>query len=113
MKNLLGVVLLMVISITQLNANNEGEKGKKELETYAITGQVIDKLTGEELVGVEITIEDTGKKIYSDFDGTFSLPNLTPGKYTIKAKLVSYQTGKIEEIEILQQENLIVELVRQ
>jgi len=113
MKKSIAVMFVALLVLSQVNANNTGEKGEKNIATHVVNGQVIDKLTGEELVGVEITIENTGEKIYSDFDGTFTLPNITPGKYTLKAKLVSYRTGKIEELDINQQKNIMLELVRQ
>jgi len=67
-----------------------------EAGTFILTGQVTDSSTGEPLTGVKITIEETGTKVYTDFDGRFSMANLKPGSYQVSASLVSYSNSTVE-----------------
>ena len=56
-----------------------------------ITGKVIDKLTGEGLVGVEIRLIGTDIKVYSDLDGNFAINNAPAGAQAIKISYISYE----------------------
>ncbi len=67
-----------------------------ETGAFMLTGQVTDSATGEPLTGVKISIEGTGIKVYSDFDGRFRMGNLKPGTYQVSASLVSYSNSIIE-----------------
>ncbi|TLX77781.1 carboxypeptidase-like regulatory domain-containing protein [Labilibacter sediminis] len=74
-------------------------KGEKDAGTTATTanieGIVIDETSGETLVGVEVFIEGTDLKTYTDFDGNFVFNNMNVGEYSISAKLISYKSKKI------------------
>ncbi|WP_347838992.1 carboxypeptidase-like regulatory domain-containing protein [uncultured Draconibacterium sp.] len=62
-----------------------------------ITGNVADEVTGELLVGVELQLEGTDKKVYTDFDGNFFFEDVVPGEYNITASYISYEKNKIEK----------------
>lgn len=64
-----------------------------------IRGKVIDKATGEELIGATIYLEGTTIGTTTDFDGNFSLP-APEGKHTIICSFISYETIKITDIEV-------------
>jgi len=65
-----------------------------------VTGNVTDEITGETLTGVEVILEKTGKKVYTDFDGNFSFSNITTGKYDITIRYISYQKQTIAKQDI-------------
>jgi len=63
-----------------------------------INGVVIDKNTGETLVGVSINISEVETTIQSDFDGNFASPELVPGQYSVKVSYISYKTLELKNI---------------
>ncbi len=65
-----------------------------------IRGKVIDKSSGEELIGATIFIEGTTIGTITDFDGNFSLENLEPGTINIRCSFISYETINIQHVEI-------------
>jgi hypothetical protein len=82
-------------------AENEGVKDTKTPATPAktvnVTGTVVDMNTGEALTGVEIKVEGTNIKAYSDFDGNFTISQLTPGEYNLVASFISYKKSLVED----------------
>jgi TonB-dependent receptor len=69
-------------------------------QTGSIRGKVIDKQTGDELIGATVLIDGTTTGTISDFDGNFSLDNLNPGKYKIRCSYISYETIFAEGVEV-------------
>lgn len=71
-------------------------------QTGAISGKVIDELTGEELFGATIRIKDSNpvKGASSDFSGEYQLNNVKPGKYTLQFSFVSYNTQEITDVVV-------------
>lgn len=63
-----------------------------------IKGKIIDKETGETLIGVAVLIEGSTSGVFSDIDGNYVIPNLAPGTYTIMAQYVGYNNFKIENV---------------
>jgi len=68
--------------------------------TVTVYGTVTDAKTGESLVGVEVQLEGTDMKVYTDFNGQFSFEDILPGEYDISAKYISYEKQKIEKQNI-------------
>lgn len=67
--------------------------------TYAQTGKIIGKIvdgkTGETLPGATVLIEGTTKGGSADFDGNFSISNVTPGTYNLIVSYITYETKKL------------------
>jgi len=68
--------------------------------TVSVVGTVSDAQTGETLVGVEVKLEGTSQKVYTDFDGNFAFENVAPGEYTIAASYISYEKKELEKQSI-------------
>lgn len=68
--------------------------------TVSVLGTVSDAQTGETLVGVEVKLEGTSQKVYTDFDGNFAFENVAPGEYNIAVSYISYEKQKIEKQNI-------------
>jgi len=66
------------------------------LTTTTITGQVIDKVTGEALAGVKISLNKSETVVYSDLDGNFEISNVNVGNNNIRTNLISYSTSNID-----------------
>ena len=65
-----------------------------------LSGLITDKNSNEILTGVEVKIEGTNLKTYTDLDGLFSFKNLTPGEYKLVANYISYKKVVIEKIKV-------------
>jgi hypothetical protein len=77
-----------------------GPEKSPALSTLSIIeGKVIDELTGEGLPGVEVKLLGTEKVIYTDFEGNFSILNITPGNYSLSANFISYKRNIITGIK--------------
>jgi hypothetical protein len=53
-------------------------------------GVVVDKVSGETLAGVKVTIDGTNLEVYTNFDGEFEFNGLEPGTYKINCNLITY-----------------------
>lgn len=61
-----------------------------------IIGHVIDKMTGEHLPYVTVTLKGTTIGTTTDATGHYFLKNLPEGKFTIEAKFMGYQTQSFD-----------------
>lgn len=73
------------------------------LETYAVTGRVVDAQTGEPVLGVPINVArarggpvaaNTSSST-SDTEGKFKIKGLTSGQYTLSVRPVTFESGTI------------------
>ena len=89
-------------------ADNDGAKSSVPAEAPAITvtlaGSVVDFNSGETLAGVEVRIDGTDVKAYTDFDGNFEIPNVKPGKYNLIASYISYNNSLVENLDVAKKE---------
>ncbi len=73
------------------------------LETYAVTGRVVDAQSGEPVLGVPINVaRERGGPIAantnssaSDTEGKFKIKGLTSGRYTLSVRPVTFESGTI------------------
>lgn len=68
--------------------------------TGRIGGKVVDKKTGEELIGVAVLVEGTSFGAITDFEGKYVISNLKPGTYNLLVNYVSYNKKIISGIEV-------------
>ena len=113
MKKLL-IAALIILSVVAVNAKESDSKTKindtESSATTILTGSIADDNSGELLVGVEVKIEGTDLKTYTDFDGNFESKNVKPGEYKLVTKYISYQK-KTETLKVsLKQNELKVKL---
>ena len=57
-----------------------------------LTGTIIDEVTEEPLVGVNIILKGTYYGAASDVNGKFVIDNITPGNYDVKISFIGYKT---------------------
>ncbi len=88
-KQLLNFILFLLLTAFQVNAQN----GK-------IAGKVVDKKTGEELIGVTVIIEGSSFGAATDYEGKFTISNVKPGTYNLIASFVSYGKKQIKDVEV-------------
>lgn len=70
-------------------------------QSVQITGKVVDKLTGEELIGVSVSIEGTTNASSTNLEGKYSL-KVQPGIYNLLCSYISYQKVVIKNINAKQ-----------
>jgi hypothetical protein len=79
--------------------------GSVPSQTVTLKGQVVDYNSGESLTGVEVTIEGTSIKAYTDFDGNFEIKDVKPGSYNLVASYISYKNSLVENFKAADKEN--------
>lgn len=108
MKKFVSIAILLIALSFITYAAAEGIKGSKSnAMTTSVYGTVVDEITGETLVGVAVQIDGTDQSVYTDFEGNFEFKNLTPGEYTLKTNLISYQVCSSKIKVMLEKENKI------
>ncbi len=71
-----------------------------QAQTGKITGKIVDAKTGETLPGATVLIEGTTKGASSDFDGNFSLNNVTAGTHVLVISFITYDTKKLAGVKV-------------
>ncbi|HET6568413.1 MAG TPA: TonB-dependent receptor, partial [Rhodothermales bacterium] len=65
-----------------------------------IAGRVTDGGTGEPLPGVAVTIEGTTQGALTDVDGYYTILNVRPGTYSLKAAFIGYTPAIKENVRV-------------
>ena len=104
------IIGLTVVSFAKSNndTRTETKTTSESVATIKLTGIVTDKTSNEALVGVEVKLEGTNQKAYTDFDGKFSFRDLKPGEYNIVASYISYQKNIIENLNVKRSNDLVL-----
>jgi hypothetical protein len=90
-KILIGFISIMLaVAVTANEKEGKTAADTDNAATVALSGTVLDSNSGELLVGVEVQIEGTDTKTYTDFDGNFSFDNMKPGEYKLVTNYISY-----------------------
>ena len=71
--------LLLTVAVTAKENEVKKESATDTPASVALVGSITDANSGESLVGVEVKIEGTDLKTYTDFDGSFTFNNVKPG----------------------------------
>ncbi len=95
MKKVLILLVALFIGVNFSYAGNDETKDNP-VATTSMSGKIIDKVSGETLAGVMVALDGTDKKVFTDFDGNFTIEEITPGEYTISCSLISYKNNEIK-----------------
>ncbi len=91
------IILSAIICVASLGAYAAGTAQTETQSTQAavssVSGKVIDKETKEGLAGV--AVEANGQKVYTDFDGNFTISNLCGSNCEVNVSMISYETQTI------------------
>jgi len=90
-RNKLPILLLALISPILLHAGITGK----------IAGRVTDASTGEPLVGVNISVEETLMGAAADMDGYYRILNVLPGTYSLRASMIGYKDMVQRDVKVL------------
>ncbi|MDP2208292.1 MAG: TonB-dependent receptor [Bacteroidota bacterium] len=66
--------------------------------TGKFSGRIYDSKSNEPLIGVNIIIEGTTYGAVSDIDGNYTILNIPPGTYILKASLLGYNPVTVKNI---------------
>ena len=92
------ITLLTIISISTIIA----QSGK-------ISGRVLDKETGESLIGANVIIMNTNMGAATEVDGYFTIKSIPTGKYSLRASYVGYASEIKNDIVIKGFDSLFIE----
>ena len=93
MKKIIFSLLALVITIAVTAKENEAKTpvNTENSVTVTLAGSIADATSGESLAGVEVKIEGTELKTYTDFDGNFTFDGVKPGEYKVVTSYISYK----------------------
>ncbi len=66
-----------------------------------VSGKVTDKETGEPLIGANIIIVGTSFGAASDVNGDYTIRQVQPGNYSIKASYIGYQDVTVSNVRVV------------
>ncbi len=69
-------------------------------QTGKIAGVVIDRLSQEALIGVNVSIEGSTLGATTDIDGKYEIADLTPGTYKLVLSYIGYANKAVENIQV-------------
>lgn len=69
-------------------------------QTGKISGRVIDNATGEPLPMANVLITDSNIGAATDMNGYYAILNVRPGKYSVRASTIGYQSVIVQEVKV-------------
>ncbi len=84
------LVIIFLLCVTSLLASGNG----------SIEGIVLDKKTGEAIIGATVALESLNKGTGTNLDGKFKLENIPAGTYKLKVNYISYETVELSDVEV-------------
>jgi outer membrane cobalamin receptor len=79
--------------------------------TGKIAGRVTDAATGEPLPGVNVAIVGTTQGATTDPDGYYSILNVKPGTYAVRASFIGFASMTVEEVRVMIDKTTTVDFV--
>lgn len=94
------VFICIVLSITNVYSSSVSSSTNDASTLGNITGHVNDKITGDILPSVIITIVNTKFKSSSNFQGKYFILGIPVGIYTLRATSVGYKTVTVNNVQV-------------
>jgi outer membrane receptor protein involved in Fe transport len=69
--------------------------------TGKIAGRIMDKETGEPLIGVNVVVKGTSLGAATDIDGYYAILSIPPGVHTTIASMIGYSSVTVNDIRVL------------
>ncbi len=96
----LRTIALVLLSITAIQINGYGLTDTSKLAYGQVSGKVLDRNTGETIIGANVIIEGTTVGVATGLEGEFTLPNIPVGDMNIQVSFISYEPVVIENVKI-------------
>lgn len=103
---IVSIIIMLSYSSLAFSGVNPDEPAKKS----TVSGKVVDKVSGENLAGVLVTIKGSDIKAYTDLNGNFTLNGVVAGDYTLVVDYISYATNEIENVSFNGEKNSILQI---
>ena len=68
--------------------------------TGKISGKVLDKNTGEALIGANVIVVGTALGASTDVDGNYFILNIPPGEYSVKSSMIGYSAFTYQNVRV-------------
>jgi len=99
MKRLMFAVMVALVSTSAFAEKSDSKvesktNSKSEAAVLSLSGNVIDEVSGEALVGVEVKVAGSDVKTYTDFDGHFVIDNMQAGQCKLVVSYTSYNKNE-------------------
>jgi len=104
------VTLVLVLFVVLAQAGTPLKSELNNANNTILKGKVIDKKTGEALVGAVVKINNTDIKTYTDLDGNFEIKNVKEGLYSLVVSYISYIDSLIENALVSSKNNGALEI---
>ena len=101
MKNYCFKSLLFTFFLLQITTHVFSQNG-------SISGKIIDKLTGEEIIGAVVKIDSTTTATSTDLSGNFNL-KVPAGNHTIACNFISYRKIIVKNVAVKEGENITLD----
>ena len=88
----------------------QARRDSSQAGSGTIRGIVIDKNTGERIPGVSVRLGDTQMGSAANFDGSFFIGNIPPGKYALTIKTIGYYPIIKEDLKVRADETIEMEV---
>ena len=85
MKKILSFALIALISIAFTSCDRT--------RSFTLSGKVVDNTEG--LTGVEVILDNHLMKVYTDFEGNFTIDNVLEGQHSLSFNLITYNKKEI------------------
>ena len=69
-------------------------------QTGKVTGQVTDETSGQPIPGVNVVIEGTTQGATTDGEGYYTILNVTPGTYGVRASFIGYTPEVVQDVRV-------------
>ncbi|MBK7979860.1 MAG: TonB-dependent receptor [Ignavibacteriae bacterium] len=89
-KNYISLFILFILFSSVMYAGTTGK----------LSGKIVDKETGESVIGANILLEGTFFGAAADIEGDYYINNIPPGKYTVVVSAVGYHKTRIENVAV-------------
>ena len=103
------IILLVTALLVGFNTQIASADGGETVKKVSIQGKVTDKNTGEALAGVLVYIKEINRSTYTDLEGRFSIPEVTPGTWNISLSYISYDETCIP-VSVSATEEVVIQL---
>jgi outer membrane receptor protein involved in Fe transport len=75
-----------------------------------LKGKVVDKVTKEELPGVNVTVVGTYSGTVTDMVGKYEIKNIKPGEYSVRISYIGYSDKQINAVRISANEETVLNI---
>ena len=70
------------------------------LQAENIKGRILDKQTGEPLVGALVKVAGSSQGAVTDADGNYLIKGIAPGIYTLEVTYIGYASMQVTDVQV-------------